>query len=158
MTSRTKDLYEKEGKVNTSIPRAGERILKVTKKSGNRGRCRKLSLWSSSFWSWATTYDLETLPLEQLSCLWRDPFLLQREVFLFPFPISPTIMVFIFVRLMGGGMGRGSMAELIWEKIPDEGEFSLRIDPWAGLIASCGSFYPMVSMSCFFLQAHRSFL
>jgi len=38
MTSRTKDLYEKEGKVNTSIPRAGERILKVTKKSGNRGR------------------------------------------------------------------------------------------------------------------------
>ena len=28
---------------------AGERILKVTKKSGNRGRCRKLSLWSSSF-------------------------------------------------------------------------------------------------------------
>ena len=27
---------------------AGERILKVTKKSGNRGRCRKLSLWSST--------------------------------------------------------------------------------------------------------------
>ena len=33
------------------------------------------------------------------------------------------------------------------EKIPDEGEFSLRIDLWAGLIASCGSFYPMVSSS-----------
>ena len=30
------------------------------------------------------------------------------------------------------------------EKIPWEGEFTLRSDPWAGLIASCGSFYPMV--------------
>ena len=30
------------------------------------------------------------------------------------------------------------------EKIPWEGEFSLRSDLWAGLIASCGSFYPMV--------------
>ena len=37
---------------------AGERILKVTKKSGNRGRCRKLSLWSSSFWSWTTYTSL----------------------------------------------------------------------------------------------------
>ena len=30
------------------------------------------------------------------------------------------------------------------EKIPWEGEFTIRSDPWAGLIASCGSFYPMV--------------
>ena len=30
------------------------------------------------------------------------------------------------------------------EKIPWEGEFTLRSDPWAGLIASCGSFYLMV--------------
>ena len=28
------------------FPGTGERILKVTKKSGNRGRCRKLSLWN----------------------------------------------------------------------------------------------------------------
>jgi len=27
-----------------------------------------------------------------------------------------------------------------------EGEFTLRSDPWAGLIASCGSFYLMVSL------------
>ena len=32
----------------------GERILKVTKKSGNRGRCRKLCLWK---WKWNTTYN-----------------------------------------------------------------------------------------------------
>lgn len=30
------------------------------------------------------------------------------------------------------------------EKIPREGEFTLRTDPWAGLIASTGSFYLMV--------------
>ena len=30
------------------------------------------------------------------------------------------------------------------EKIPCYGEFTQRSDPWAGLIASCGSFYPMV--------------
>ena len=30
------------------------------------------------------------------------------------------------------------------EKIPREGEFTLRTDPWAGLIASIGSFYLMV--------------
>ena len=30
------------------------------------------------------------------------------------------------------------------ERIPWEGEFTIRSDPWAGLIASCGSFYPMV--------------
>ena len=37
---------------SSSLPvlwRPGERILKVTKKSGNRGRCRKLSLWNWSF-------------------------------------------------------------------------------------------------------------
>ena len=33
---------------------------------------------------------------------------------------------------------------IILEKILWEGEFTLRSDPWAGLIASCGSFYPMV--------------
>jgi hypothetical protein len=33
---------------------------------------------------------------------------------------------------------------MLKEKIPWEGEFTLRSDPWAGLIASCGSFYPMV--------------
>ncbi len=35
---------------------------------------------------------------------------------------------------------------IIWmkEKIPCYGEFTQRSDPWAGLIASCGSFYPMV--------------
>jgi len=38
----------RKGLEDTSIPRAGERIQKVTKKSGNRGRCRKLSLWSST--------------------------------------------------------------------------------------------------------------
>ena len=32
----------------------------------------------------------------------------------------------------------------MWEKIPCEEEFTLRSDPWAGLIASCGSFIPMV--------------
>ena len=36
------------------------------------------------------------------------------------------------------GMARGR------EKIPREGEFTLRTDPWAGLIASTGSFYLMV--------------
>ena len=36
------------------------------------------------------------------------------------------------------------------EKILWEGEFTLRSDPWAGLIASCGSFYPMV---CFLIQS-----
>ena len=36
-----------------------------------------------------------------------------------------------------------------------EGEFTLRSDPWAGLIASCGSFYPMV-WSLFSL--YKSFL
>ena len=30
------------------------------------------------------------------------------------------------------------------EKIPWKREFTVRSDPWAGLIASCGSFYPMV--------------
>ena len=30
------------------------------------------------------------------------------------------------------------------EKIPSEGEFTLRTNPWAGLIASTGSFYLMV--------------
>ena len=30
------------------------------------------------------------------------------------------------------------------EKIPCYGEFTQRSDPWAGLIASRGSFYPMV--------------
>ena len=30
------------------------------------------------------------------------------------------------------------------EKMKWEGEFTLRSDPWAGLIASCGSFLPMV--------------
>ena len=30
------------------------------------------------------------------------------------------------------------------EKMKWEGEFTLRSDPWAGLIASCGSFFPMV--------------
>ena len=30
------------------------------------------------------------------------------------------------------------------EKIPWEGEFTIRSDLWAGLIASCGSFFPMV--------------
>ena len=36
--------YLKPGKVGTDprFPENGERILKVTKKSGNRGRCRKL--------------------------------------------------------------------------------------------------------------------
>ena len=34
--------------------------------------------------------------------------------------------------------------EFIKEKIPCEGESVLWSDPWAGLIASCGSFYPMV--------------
>ena len=29
------------------------------------------------------------------------------------------------------------------EKIPWEGEFTFRSDPWAGLIASWGSLYPM---------------
>lgn len=33
------------------------------------------------------------------------------------------------------------------EKIPREGEFTLRTDPWAGLIASTGSFYLMVPTS-----------
>ena len=33
-----------------------------------------------------------------------------------------------------------------WEKIPWEGEFTLRSDSWAGLIASCGSFYLMVPL------------
>ena len=33
------------------------------------------------------------------------------------------------------------------EKIPCYGEFTQRSDPWAGLIASCGSFYPMVHHS-----------
>ena len=31
------------------------------------------------------------------------------------------------------------------ENIPWEGEFTQRSDPWAGLIASCGSFYPMIN-------------
>jgi len=30
------------------------------------------------------------------------------------------------------------------EKMPWEGEFTLRSDPWAGLLASSGSFFPMV--------------
>ena len=34
--------------LHESIP-SGERILKVTKKSGNRGRCRKLSLFFFNF-------------------------------------------------------------------------------------------------------------
>ena len=33
------------------------------------------------------------------------------------------------------------------EKIPCYGEFTQRSNPWAGLIASCGSFYPMVLAS-----------
>jgi len=33
------------------IQTSGERILKVTKKSGNRGRCRKLCLWKC-LWYW----------------------------------------------------------------------------------------------------------
>jgi hypothetical protein len=33
------------------------------------------------------------------------------------------------------------------EKMKWEGEFTLRSDPWAGLIASSGSFYPMVCRS-----------
>ena len=33
---------------------------------------------------------------------------------------------------------------LALERIPWEGEFIIRSDPWAGLIASCGSFYPMI--------------
>jgi len=35
------------------------------------------------------------------------------------------------------------------EKMKWEGEFTLRSDPWAGLIASCGSFLPMVQASIF---------
>ena len=49
------------------------------------------------------------------------------------------------------------------EKIPWEGEFTRRRDPWAGLIASCGSFYIFVMPHktrfpvCFFwLLAQRS--
>ena len=34
------------------------------------------------------------------------------------------------------------------EKMKWEGEFTLRSDPWAGLIASCGSFLPMVQALC----------
>ena len=34
------------------------------------------------------------------------------------------------------------------EKMKWEGEFTLRSDPWAGLIASCGSFLPKFSGSC----------
>ena len=38
--------------IMNEIKEDGERILKVTKKSGNRGRCRKLSLWN-----WNLTLD-----------------------------------------------------------------------------------------------------
>ena len=37
-----------------------------------------------------------------------------------------------------------SLHSFILEKIPWEGELTLRSDPWAGLIASTGSFYLMV--------------
>ena len=33
-------------RLSPKVRMPGERILKVTKKSGNRGRCRKLSLWN----------------------------------------------------------------------------------------------------------------
>jgi hypothetical protein len=42
--------------------------------------------------------------------------------------------------------GRYYLEKILWE-----GEFTLRSDPWAGLIASCGSFYPMVRF--FFREA-----
>ena len=42
------------------------------------------------------------------------------------------------------GEGVPEMTRL--EKIPWEGEFTLRSDSWAGLIASCGSFYLMVPL------------
>ena len=41
---------------------------------------------------------------------------------------------------------------LMREKIPVVGEFTIRSDPWAGLIASCGSFYPMVPAHIHFLS------
>ena len=36
------------------------------------------------------------------------------------------------------------MQQKVKEKMPWEGEFTLRSDPWAGLLASSGSFFPMV--------------
>ena len=54
-------------------PEDGERILKVTKKSGNRGRCRKLCLWK---WKWNTTYKSDIFPTaldsQSISILFLD--------------------------------------------------------------------------------------
>ena len=38
------------------------------------------------------------------------------------------------------------------ENIPWEGEFTQRSDPCAGLIASCGSFFPMIKSFFFFIN------
>jgi hypothetical protein len=54
-------------------------------------------------------------------------------------PASVSI-IFLIISLI-------SFLNIIQEKILWEGEFTLRSDPWAGLIASCGSFYPMVCLS-----------
>ena len=60
----------------------GERILKVTKKSGNRGRCRKLSLWK-----WFVTNSLLSQGNIQVS--WLLPSRKEKQGFylflLFPF-------------------------------------------------------------------------
>ena len=45
---------------------------------------------------------------------------------------------------------------ILVERIPWEGEFIIRSDPWAGLIASCGSFYPMIRARRINLTAHTS--
>ena len=66
--------------------------------------------------------------------------------FLFFNPLSFILSVIICKRISCRPLPNAISCawKQLQEKIPCYGEFTQRSDPWAGLIASCGSFYPMV--------------
>ena len=62
------------------------------------------------------------------------------ELNLLIFDLRSPVAVWVYWR---PHINRWPKVKISSEKIPWEGEFTFRSDPWAGLIASWGSFYPM---------------
>ena len=88
----------------------------------------------------------------------EDTFTTQHHIFselnLLIFDRRSQVAVWVYWR---PHINRWPKVKISSEKIPWEGEFTFRSDPWAGLIASWGSFYPMTHHNILSSPVHLLF-